>query len=261
MAEVVLDLPEGAELAFRAGAFVQVTVPAYRMSYREIDVAPEHRAAWERFGLRELSAGTPEPVTRAYSLANRPRDRGRLVLDVRLSLPPPGTGYPPGIASSYLFGVKPGETIEVAGPYGSFAVRDSEREMIFIGGGAGMAPLRAMIFDQLERVRTRRTISFWYGARGRADLFYGEELDALQREHDNFSWTVALSDAAPEDAWDGPTGFIHQVVRTRHLQTHPAPDQCEYYLCGPPLMTHAVLAMLDELGVPRERIFNDDFGT
>ena len=260
--EVVLDLPAGAEFAFRAGAFVQVTAPAYALSFADFVVAGEHDAAWERFDLRKMRAASHEPVMRAYSIANKPSEKGCIVLLVRLALPPPSEStLPPGIVSSYLFSVKAGDTLTVTGPYGEFGAGQSEREMVFIGGGVGMAPLRAIIFDQLARLGTRRKISFWYGARSRVDLFYVEEFDQLQAEHENFRWTVALSDPAPGDDWDGAAGFIHDVVFERQIKDHPAPEDCEYYLCGPPLMIKAVLAMLDEAGVDDDGIFNDDFGS
>ncbi|MDH3236080.1 MAG: NADH:ubiquinone reductase (Na(+)-transporting) subunit F, partial [Alphaproteobacteria bacterium] len=252
----------GAEFEFRAGAFVQVTAPAYELSFADFAIAGEHRAAWDRFDLRQIRAASDEPVTRAYSIANTPSEKDCIVLLVRLALPPPSeSALPPGIVSSYLFSVKAGDTLNVTGPYGEFGARKSDREMVFIGGGVGMAPLRAIIFDQFERLGTRRKISFWYGARSRGDLFYIEEFDRLQAEYDNFCWTVALSDPAPGDDWDGATGFIHDVVFERHLKDHPAPEDCEYYLCGPPLMIKAVLAMLDEAGVDDDSIFNDDFGS
>ncbi len=260
--EIVLDLPADAEFNFRAGAFVQVTAPAYALSFADFIIAKEHEAAWERFDLRKIQSASREPVTRAYSIANKPSEKGCIVLLIRLALPPPSEStLPPGIVSSYLFGVKAGDTLNVAGPYGEFGARQSEREMVIIGGGVGMAPLRAIIFDQLERLGTRRKISFWYGARSRTEVFYAEEFDQLQAEHENFRWTVALSDPAPGDDWDGATGFIHDVVFERHLKNHPALEDCEYYLCGPPLMIKAVLAMLDEAGVDDDSIFNDDFGS
>jgi Na+-transporting NADH:ubiquinone oxidoreductase subunit F len=260
--EIVLDLPADAEFKFRAGAFVQVTAPSYALSFADFIIAKEHEAAWERFDLRRMRAASHEPVMRAYSIANKPSEKDCIVLLIRLALPPPSEStVPPGIVSSYLFSVKAGDTLNVAGPYGEFGARQSEREMVFIGGGVGMVPLRAIIFDQLERFGARRKISFWYGARSRGDLFYVEEFDQLQAEHENFRWTVALSDPAPGDDWDGATGFIHDVVFERYLKDHPAPEDCEYYLCGPPLMIKAVLAMLDEVGVDDNSIFNDDFGS
>lgn len=259
--EIVFDLPDGETLDFRAGSFVQVTAPAYSLRFADFDIAPEHDGAWERFGLRNMVSRSAAPTARAYSIANRPDDQGRIVLLIRLALPPPTVrGAPPGIVSSWLFSVKAGDEVAIAGPYGDFAARDTESEMVFIGGGVGMAPLRAIIFDQLQRVGTRRKMSFWYGARSRADLFYEEEFDALAAHHPNFSWMPALSEPAPGDDWQGPTGFVHDVVLTRHLADHAAPEDCEYYLCGPPLMIKAVLAMLDEIGVDPENILFDDFG-
>lgn len=259
--EIVLELPAGASFDFHAGAFVQVTAPPYALRFADYDIAPEHREAWDKFGLREMVSQSAVTVSRAYSVANRPRDEGRIVLLIRLALPPPHVpGAPPGIVSSWLFGLKAGDTVDVAGPYGDFFARPTQREMVFIGGGVGMAPLRAIIFDQLERVGTTRKLSFWYGARSGIDLFYGEEFDALERKHANFSWVPALSDPARGDSWTGAVGFIHDVVLKNYLAGHPAPEDCEYYLCGPPLMIKAVLAMLDEVGVDPESIFFDDFG-
>lgn len=259
--EIVLDLPAAADFTFRAGAFLQVTAPPYNIAFADFDIAEEHAAVWKRFDMRKIEAANREPVTRAYSLANTPADKDCIVLLVRLALAPPSEpSLPPGVVSSYLFSIKASDTLEVAGPYGDFGATQNEREMVFIGGGVGMAPLRATIFDQLARHGTKRKISFWYEARSRVDLFYVESFDQLQGEHENFRWTVALSDPAAEDAWDGPTGFIHDVVLERYLGDHPAPQDCEYYLCGPPLMIKAVLAMLDEAGVESDNIFNDDFG-
>lgn len=259
--EIVLDMPAGETLRFRAGAFVQVTAPAYEQRFADLDIAPEHRQTWQRLGLGAMTSRSTLATSRAYSIANRPRDGGRIVLLIRLALPPPTVpGAPPGIVSSWLFARKAGDEMTVTGPYGDFAARETEREMVFIGGGVGMAPLRAIIFDRLQRAGTRRTMSFWYGARSRADLFYEEEFDALAASHPNFSWTPALSDPAAGDRWTGATGFIHDVVLERHLAGHPAPEDCEYYLCGPPLMIRAVLAMLDEVGVDPDSIFFDDFG-
>jgi Na+-transporting NADH:ubiquinone oxidoreductase subunit F len=260
--EIVLDLPADTEFRFRAGAFVQVTAPAYELSFANFDIAKEYKAAWERFDLRKIRAASHEPVTRAYSIANKPSEKGCIVLLVRLALPPPSQRtLPPGIVSSYLFSVKAGDTLIVTGPYGEFGARQGDREMVFIGGGVGIAPLRAIIFDQLTRLGTRRKISFWYGARSRVDLFYVEEFGRLQAEHENFRWTAALSDPVSGDDWGGATGFIHDVVFEHYLKDHPAPEGCEYYLCGPPLMIKAVLAMLDEAGVDEDSIFNDDFGS
>ena len=259
--EIVLQMPEDHRPDVPAGSFVQITAPPFSLEYARIDVPPEYQDAWR--SLRDLSVSSDAPVTRAYSVSNRPEDAaaGRLVLNIRLALPPPSApGAPPGIVSSWLFSVRQGDSINTSGPFGHFAAQESGREMVLIGGGVGMAPPRAIVFDQLERVGTDRRISFWYGARSRAELFYIEEFEELARRHPNFTWTVALSDPAPGDDWDGPTGFIHQVVLDQYLSEHPAPEECEYYLCGPPLMMRAVFAMLDDLGVERRSIFFDDFG-
>lgn len=259
--EVILHMPEGVRPDVFAGAFVQVTAPAFTLDFAGLEVPPAHDEVWRP--LRTLTARSDEPVTRAYSVSNRPEDTeaGRLVLNIRLALPPPSEpDAPPGIVSSWLFSLKPGMTVETAGPFGTFRAQETAREMVFIGGGVGMAPLRAMIFERLERYATDRKMTFWYGARSKAELFYVEELDALAAKHPNFDWTVALSDPAPEDEWDGPTGFIHTAAFEHYLRDHPAPEACEYYLCGPPLMIRAVFAMLDDLGVERESVFLDDFG-
>ncbi|MDP1667841.1 NADH:ubiquinone reductase (Na(+)-transporting) subunit F [Phaeovulum sp.] len=260
--EIVLDLLRDEPFAFRPGAFVQVTAPPYRLAYADFDIAPEHHDAWAKMGTLGLVSESAEPVSRAYSIASTPQTgANRIVLLVRLALPPPSLPLaPPGVVSSWLFGLRAGDRVTVSGPFGTFGAQESDREMVFIGGGVGMAPLRAIIADRLERLGTTRKISFWYGARSRVDLFYQEEFDRLQAEHMNFSWTVALSDASAGDVWDGATGFIHDVVWQRLLRDHPAPEVCEYYLCGPPMMIGAVLAMLDDAGVDPESIFNDDFG-
>ncbi|MCW5717909.1 MAG: NADH:ubiquinone reductase (Na(+)-transporting) subunit F [Bauldia sp.] len=260
--EVVLALPTDGRLTFRPGAFVTVTAPPYELSFAGMEIGEAHRADWDRLGLWKLRSTNRETVRRAYSIANKPDQADCIVLLVRLALPPPAAaGAPPGVVSSFLFGLAPGDTVEVEGPHGEFMAHEGDREMIFIGGGVGMAPLRAIIFDQLDHHGTSRRISFWYGARSAIDLFYVEEFEALKARHPNFDWTVALSDPQAEDAWTGATGFIHNVVYERHLRDHPAPEDCEYYLCGPPLMVKAVLAMLDELGVDPDAIFFDDFGS
>lgn len=259
--EIVFDLPPGAEMRFRAGAFVQIVAPPYATAFESFDVSPQHESIWGQCGLRDLAMDSTEATTRAYSLANRPQDKGVIVIDVRLALPPPGSGAPPGVVSSYLFSLKVGDSVRASGPFGTFHVQPTAREMVLIGGGAGMAPLRAIIHEQLGSVGTARKMSYWYGARSRVELFYTDEMDALRREHENFSWTVALSEPKPDDAWEGATGFIHEVVYSQYLGSHAAPEECEYYLCGPPLMAKAVLAMLDELGVGRDAIYFDDFGT
>lgn len=259
--EIVLALPAGREKSFRAGSYVEITAPAFTLPFTKIAIDPAHEAAWTRLGLRRLTARCTSPVARAYSLANHPGETGFLLLNIRLALPPPGRpDVPPGVVSSWLFGLNAGDPVSASGPYGDFYVQDTDREILLIGGGVGMAPLRAHVFDQLEHRRTSRRISFWYGARGLIDLYYADDMERLAREHDNFSWHVALSDPAPGDSWEGERGFVHDVVYRNYLKAHPDPAACEYYLCGPPLMIEAVQAMLDRLGVPRDNIRYDDFG-
>jgi Na+-transporting NADH:ubiquinone oxidoreductase subunit F len=259
--ELVLELPEGEEVAFRAGGYIQIECPAYQTAFKTFDI-PEHlRGDWDKYDLWRLEAGTKHRVTRAYSMANYPGERGIIMLNVRIATPPPDhPQVPPGIVSSYLFSRQPGDTVQVAGPFGEFFAKQTDAEMIFVGGGAGMAPMRSHIFDQLKRLHSTRRISFWYGARSRRELFYQDDFDALAREHANFSWHVALSEPQPEDDWQGDTGFIHQVLYQRYLKDHPAPEDCEYYLCGPPLMTAAVIGMLHGLGVEDDNILLDNFG-
>lgn len=259
--EVILDLPEGESLDFPAGCYVLLTAPAFSLSFSDIDVASVYEAAWEHMGLRRLAVRNDIEQIRAFSLVNRPGNTDRLVLNIRLALPPAANpDAPPGVVSSYLFGLKVGDKVQASGPYGNFFVQDTSCEMIFIGGGVGMAPLYTHVYDQLERVKTTRTISYWYGARGLADLYYADEMEKLAQDHSNFSWNVVLSDPAPDEAWTGERGFVHEVVYDRYLCSHPSPQDCEYYLCGPPLMIEAVHTILDKLGVPPEKIFFDDFG-
>jgi Na+-transporting NADH:ubiquinone oxidoreductase subunit F len=261
--EIVLKLPEGERLDFKAGAFVEVTAPAYSLSYSDFQIATEHRAAWDGLGLWALAASSSRSQSRAYSIANTVEDgKDWIVLLVRLALPPPNRpDLPPGVVSSWLFGLGTGDEVEIAGPFGSFRAREGDAEMVLIGGGVGMAPLRAIISDQLAARRTNRQISLWYGARTAADVFYREEFDRLARDHPNFTWTVALSEPETGNPAGDETGFVHEVVLRKHLKRHPAPEDCEYYLCGPPLMIRAVLAVLDDLGVENDHIFNDDFGS
>jgi Na+-transporting NADH:ubiquinone oxidoreductase subunit F len=259
--EIVLQMPDDTDMTLIAGAFVQVTAPPFSLDYADISVPEAHESDWK--SQRHLRAESDVPVTRAYSVSDRPDDitAGRLVLNIRLALPPPSVpDAPPGIVSSWLFGLSEGAAVDVSGPFGTFRAQTTDREMVFIGGGVGMAPLRAIIHEQLERVGTKRSMSFWYGAREETDIFYAEEMDDLAARYTNFNWTVALSDPAPSSQWSGSTGFVHSVVFKQYLQNHPAPENCEFYLCGPPLMIRAVMTMLDELGVDRDHIFNDDFG-
>ncbi len=258
--ELVLKLPEGDEVDFKAGGFVQMEVPPYQMDYKTIDVASEFTSDWDRFKFWDLSVKSPETVIRAYSMANYPQEKGILKFNIRIATPPPGTNFSPGIVSSYVFNLKPGDKLTVFGPFGDFFIKDTTSEMVYIGGGAGMAPLRSHIFDLFKSRTTNRKISYWYGARSLRELFYSEEFEELSKNHDNFSWNVAMSDPLPEDNWKSYTGFIHQVVYENYLKNHPAPEDIEYYLCGPPMMNSAVQQMLDDLGVEPENIAFDDFG-
>jgi Na+-transporting NADH:ubiquinone oxidoreductase subunit F len=258
--EIVLDLPEGTLPDFEAGDFLQVTAPAYRFAFDTLEIDPAFREAWEIAGWTALEGASDKPVTRAYSLANRPEDAGRAVFNIRLAVPPAGREeeIPPGIVSSWLFSLRPGDPVTVSGPYGDFHVKKTDREMVYVGGGVGMAPLRAMIEQELGR-GTNRRIRYFYGARSAADLFYVDEFDALAAAHAGFTWHPALSDPAPGDRWTGATGFIHETLEAE-MRGHPAPEECEYYLCGPPVMISAVLATLGRLGVAPETIYFDDFG-
>jgi len=259
--ELVLELPEGEDLKFRAGGYIQIEAPPHAVSYEAFDIPDRFRDDWERFKLFELESRVEEPVMRAYSMANYPDEKGVVMLNVRVATPPPRiAGIAPGQMSSYIFNLKEGDEVIISGPYGEFYARDTQAEMVFIGGGAGMAPMRAHIFDQLRRLGSDRKISFWYGARSRREMFYHEEFEELARRHENFTWHVALSDPLPEDEWDGHTGFIHEVLYENYLEDHPAPEDLEFYICGPPMMNQAVLKMLDDLGVEKEHILFDDFG-
>jgi Na+-transporting NADH:ubiquinone oxidoreductase subunit F len=262
MKEIVLALPPDERLDFRAGAFVLLHCPPFRVAFADFEIGAEYRDEWDQLGLLSLVAGSTTPVTRAYSLANHPGESGIAQLVVRIATPPPRSDpeVPPGIVSSYVFGLIPNDRVTISGPFGNFTARDSEREMVFVGGGAGMAPMRAHILDQLVRLRTPRRIRFWYGARSRRELFYGGLFDRLAAEHDNFAWTVVLSEPRPEDDWDGPVGYVHRVLGEQYLQPHPHPEECEYYLCGPPLMIQATRQLLDEFGVPPAHVHFDDFG-
>ena len=259
--ELVLQLDEGQSVDFEAGAYMQIDIPEFRASFSDFEVADQYRSTWQKFDLLDLVATADEPANRAYSLANPPSERGLLKFTIRIATPPPGAAdAPPGVGSSYVFNLKTGDRVVLSGPYGDFFAKKTEQEMCFIGGGAGMAPMRSHIRNQLLDVGTDRIITFWYGARSRQEMFYHEEFTDLARRFDNFTYTVALSDPQPEDNWDGPIGFIHQVAYDRYLKDHPDPDEIEYYLCGPPMMIHAVMKMLDSLGVEKEMIAFDDFG-
>ena len=259
--ELVLKLPEGEEVGFKAGGYVQMEIPPYSLDYKSFDISEEYHDDWERFGVWENKATTREPVIRAYSMANYPNEKGIMKFNIRIASPPPGTDFPPGEMTSYIFNLKEGEKLTIFGPFGDFFAEDTDNEMIFIGGGAGMAPMRSHIFDQLLRLNSNRKITFFYGARSLREMFYTEEYDALAEKYTNFNWHVALSDPLPEDNWGGYTGFIHQVIHDQYLKNHDAPEDCEYYMCGPPMMMDACFKMLDDLGVEPEAIKFDDFGS
>ncbi|PLX68706.1 MAG: NADH:ubiquinone reductase (Na(+)-transporting) subunit F [Denitrovibrio sp.] len=256
--EFELKVPE--KVDFRAGGYIQVVVPPYEAEFKDMIVGNEYVADWEKFGVFRYSAGTTEEIQRAYSMANYPEEEGIVKLNVRIATPPPNKNVPAGIGSTYVWAQKPGDKVTIAGPFGEFFAQDTQNEMVFIGGGAGMAPLRSIIFDQLKRLNTTRKISYWYGGRSLKELFYLDDFEQLEKDFDNFSWNIALSDPLPEDNWEGYTGFIHRVVYDNYLKKHDAPEEIEYYLCGPPMMIEAVKVMLDNLGVEPDNIYLYDFG-
>lgn len=259
--ELLLELPAGEDVHFRAGGFIQIEAPNHVLEYKEFDVEADYRDEWDRFNMWRYRSQVDETVTRAYSMANYPDEKGIIMLNVRIASPPPQKpDAPPGQMSSYLFNLKPGDKVFITGPYGEFFAKETQNEMVFIGGGAGMAPMRSHIFDQLKRLESTRKMSYWYGARSLRELFYQEDFAQLSAKFPNFSWHLALSDPQAEDNWTGHTGFIHQVLFDQYLKDHPAPEDCEYYICGPALMLAAVLKLLDDLGVERENILFDDFG-
>src|SRR5210317_616434 len=259
--ELTLRLPEGENVDFRAGGYVQLECPPHEVHYKDFDIEEEYHPDWDKFNIWRYSSKVTEPVIRAYSMANYPEERGVVKFNIRIATPPPGRDdLPAGQMSSYVFSLKPGDKITVYGPFGEFFAKETDNEMVFIGGGAGMAPMRSHIFDQLKRLNSKRKISFWYGARSLREVFYEDEYDQLAKENENFEWHLALSDPQPEDHWEGKTGFIHNVVLENYLKDHPAPEDVEYYMCGPPMMNAAVIKMLKDLGVEDENIMLDDFG-
>ena len=258
--ELTLRLPEGENVDFRAGGYVQLECPPHEVDYKDFDIEEEYRGDWDKFNVWQYKSVVKEDVIRAYSMANYPEEKGVVKFNIRIASPPPGTDFPPGQMSSWAFNLKPGDKVTVYGPFGEFFARDTDNEMVFVGGGAGMAPMRSHIFDQLKRLNSTRKMSFWYGARSLREMFYQEEYDKLAEENENFVWHVALSDPQPEDNWGGDTGFIHNVLFENYLKNHPAPEDCEYYMCGPPMMNAAVIEMLKGLGVEDENIMLDDFG-
>ncbi|GIU15446.1 NADH:ubiquinone reductase (Na(+)-transporting) subunit F [Shewanella sp. MBTL60-007] len=257
--ELLLKLPEGEDVLFKAGGYIQIEAPAHEVKYADFDIPAEYRDDWEKYDLFKLVSKVDEDVLRAYSMANYPDEKGRIMLNVRIATPP-SDNVPPGKMSSYIFNLKAGDKVTISGPFGEFFVKETDAEMVFIGGGAGMAPMRSHIFNQLKSVKTKRKMSFWYGARSTREVFYQDDFDTLAAENDNFVWHVALSDPLPEDNWTGYTGFIHNVLFENYLKNHKAPEDCEFYMCGPPIMNSSVIAMLESLGVEPENILLDDFG-
>ncbi|MFC1757993.1 NADH:ubiquinone reductase (Na(+)-transporting) subunit F [Planctomycetota bacterium] len=260
--EFALSLPEGEEVDFKPGGYIQIEVPPHVQAYKDFEIEKEYHSDWDKFDVWRYVSEVKEPVIRAYSMANYPGEQGIIMLNVRVASPPPRApdGTPPGKVSSYIFGRKPGDEVTISGPYGEFFIKETDAEMVYIGGGAGMAPLRSHIYELFKRRKTNRKVSYWYGGRSARELFYQEEFDAIAKEFPNFTMNVALSEPLPEDNWTGYTGFIHQVLLENYLSTHPAPEDIEYYICGPPMMNAAVFKMLDELGVEPENIAYDDFG-
>jgi Na+-transporting NADH:ubiquinone oxidoreductase subunit F len=259
--EFKLALPPGEEVPFRAGGYIQIECPPHVQNYKDFVIEEEYRGDWDKFNQWQFVSKVDETVTRAYSMANYPGEKGIIMLNVRIASPPPKQPeLPPGKMSSFIFGRKPGDKVTISGPFGEFYAKDTKNEMVFIGGGAGMAPMRSHIFDQFKRIKTDRKVTFWYGARSWREAFYVEDFNEIQAENDNFQWFIALSDALPEDNWTGLKGFIHKVVLDEYLTKHPSPEDIEYYLCGPPIMNTSVITMLTNLGVPPENIALDDFG-
>jgi len=264
--EFVVKLPEGEDLTFKSGEYIQIDIPPYEIDYgKDIDVEAEYRPDWEKYDMWSLKARNKEATFRAYSMANYPAEKNLIILNIRIATPPMDKtrkfmNVPPGISSSYIFSLKPGDKVTVSGPFGDFHIKDTQNEMVYIGGGAGMAPLRSHIFHLLKTLKTGRKVSYWYGARSKREIFYEDEFRNLEKKFPNFKFIIALSEPLPEDNWKGPTGFIHKVLLDDYLGRHEEPEEIEYYLCGPPVMNAAVLKMLDDLGVPNENIAFDDFG-
>ena len=261
--ELVLNLPEGENLDFQAGGYIQIDIPEYHnLGFNDFSIEEEYHPDWDKYKIWDLVANNDEPVFRAYSMANHPAEGNRVMLNVRIATPPPPLWdqVPPGLASSYIFNLKPGDKVTISGPYGEFFIKDSDREMVYIGGGAGMAPMRSHLFHLFHTLKTGRKVSFWYGARSVREMFYDEQFKKIQEEFPNFSYKVALSEPMEEDNWTGHTGFIHQVLHDEYLAKHEDPTELEYYMCGPPPMINACDNMLDSLGVDKEMIAYDSFG-
>ncbi len=278
--ELVLEIPAGEVVPFRAGGYIQIECPPHVVKYEDFIIEDDYRGDWDKFGMWGFVSNVPEAVTRAYSMANYPEEQDIIMLNVRIASPPwdrkanAWMDVPPGIMSSYIFGLQPGDEVTISGPFGEFFAKETDNEMVFVGGGAGMAPMRSHIFDQFRRIKTDRKVSFWYGARSFREAFYIEDFEEITRENENFQWHLALSDAVAEDDWENPespcrkhegakygySGFIHNVLYENYLKDHPSPEDVEYYMCGPPMMNQAVINMLLDLGVEDENIALDDFG-
>jgi Na+-transporting NADH:ubiquinone oxidoreductase subunit F len=257
--EFKIHLPPGQHMDFQAGGYIQIYIPAYDMKYKEFEVEEQYRSDWDTYKLWDLKSSNDEEIFRAYSMANFPAEGDIVMLNVRIATPPPGKNVPPGIASSYIFNMKPGDKVTVSGPYGEFYIKDTDREMVYIGGGAGMAPMRSHLFHLFNTLKTGRTVNFFYGARSLREMFYDDQFKKIAEKFPNFNYTVALSEPMPEDNWTGPVGFIHQVVQDEYLCKHEDPGEMEYYLCGPPMMIDAVNRMLYNMGVDNEMIAYDVF--
>ncbi|MEQ8210929.1 MAG: NADH:ubiquinone reductase (Na(+)-transporting) subunit F [Lacipirellulaceae bacterium] len=260
--EFVLELPEGEDVNFKAGGYIQIECPPHEVHYKDFDIEEEYHPDWDKYNIWQYVSKVDAEVVRAYSMANYPGEKGIIMLNVRVASPPPRApeGTPPGKMSSYIFSLKPGDEVTISGPYGEFFIKDTDSEMVYIGGGAGMAPLRSHIFELFRNLKTDRKVTYWYGGRSLRELFYIEDFRAIEKDFPNFKFNIALSEPQPEDNWDGYTGFIHQVLHDEYLSKHPAPEDIEYYICGPPMMNAAVFKMLDDLGVEKENIAYDDFG-
>ena len=265
--ELVVRLPEGELLDFQSGGYIQIDVPRCEVAFRDMDVEDQYRPDWDKFKLWDLKMVNKEPLFRAFSMANHPAEGNIMMLNIRIATPPFDRAkggwmdVNPGVCSSYTFSLKPGDKVVISGPYGEFFIKDTDKEMLYIGGGAGMAPLRSHIFHLFHTLHTKRKVHYWYGGRSLQELFYTDHFRNIEKDYPNFKYSIALSEPLPEDNWDGPTGFIHQVLYDNYLSKHPEPEEIEYYLCGPPMMLKACLKMLDDLGVPSENIAFDDFGS
>ena len=259
--ELVLELPEGEDVDFKAGGYIQIECPPHIVEYKNFDIDDEYREDWDKYNVWQYTSKVEEEVIRAYSMANYPGEKGIIMLNVRVASPPPRQpDVPPGKMSSYIFNLKPGDKVTISGPYGEFFIKDTDAEMVYIGGGAGMAPLRSHIFELFRNLKTGRKVTYWYGGRSLRELFYIEHFRKIEEQFPNFKFNIALSEPLPEDNWTGYKGFIHQVLLENYLKDHPAPEDVEYYICGPPMMNAAVFRMLDDLGVEPENIAFDDFG-